>query len=134
MHGKTIGLCWSKKALTISSVKRYNPRLMNSYAIIQTGGKQYRVAEGETLKVEKLDGKAGDQVKLDVLFAKSEDKAHVGKPSVSGASVTAEVVRQFRAPKIIVYKERQKKVYKKTQGHRQWLTELRIKTISLPNV
>jgi large subunit ribosomal protein L21 len=107
---------------------------MNSYAIIQTGGKQYRVAEGETLKVEKLDGKAGDEVKIeDVLFAKDADKTVTGRPNISGASVTAEVVRQLRAPKILVYKERQKKVYKKTQGHRQWLTELRIKTISLPN-
>ena len=106
---------------------------MNSYAIIVTGGKQYRVAEGETLKVEKLDGKAGDEVKIDdVLFAKADDKSVTGRPKISGATVTAEVVRQFRAPKIIVYKERQKKVYKKTQGHRQWLTELRIKTITLP--
>lgn len=106
---------------------------MNSYAIVQTGGKQYRVAEGEVLKVDKLEAKPGDQVTLDdVLFAKSEAKSHAGRPKVSGASVTAEVVRQLRAPKIIVYKERQKKVYKKTQGHRQWLTELRIKSISLP--
>src|SRR5581483_10863576 len=104
--------------------KSYHPRLMNSYAIIQTGGKQYRVAEGDTLKVEKLDGKAGDEIKIEsVLFAKADDKLLTGRPSISGAAVTAEVVRQFRAPKILVYKERQKKVYKKTQGHRQWLTE-----------
>jgi large subunit ribosomal protein L21 len=105
---------------------------MNQYAIVQTGGKQYRVAEGETLKVEKLEGKAGEEVKLEVLFAKNGDKTLAGRPKVSGASVTAEVVRQLRAPKIIVFKQRQKKVYKKTQGHRQWLTELRIKQISLP--
>ncbi|MFN0117542.1 MAG: 50S ribosomal protein L21 [Elusimicrobiota bacterium] len=106
---------------------------MNSYAIVQTGGKQYRVAEGETLRVEKLEAKAGEEVKIsDVLFAKSDSKILTGRPLISGASVTAEVVRQFRAPKIIVYKERQKKVYKKTQGHRQWLTELRVKQISLP--
>jgi large subunit ribosomal protein L21 len=106
---------------------------MNSYAIVVTGGKQYRVAEGETLKVEKLEAKAGDEIKLDqVLFARADDKSITGRPKISGASVTAEVVRQFRAPKILVYKERQKKVYKKTQGHRQWLTELRIKQISLP--
>ena len=106
---------------------------MSSYAIIQTGGKQYRVAEGDVLKVEKLPAKSGEEVKIDeVLFAKNDGKSLVGKPKISGASVTAEVIRQFRAPKIIVYKERQKKVYKKTQGHRQWLTELRIKNISLP--
>lgn len=106
---------------------------MNSYAIVQMGPKQYRVAEGETLKVEKLTAKQGEEVKIDnVLFAKNGDKSIAGRPKISGASVTAEVVRQFRAPKIIVFKQRQKKVYKKTQGHRQWLTELRIKSISLP--
>ena len=108
---------------------------MSSYAIIQTGGKQYRVAEGDVLRVEKLEAKAGEEVKLeDVLFAKQEDKALAGRPTISGASVTAQVIRQFRAPKIIVFKQRQKKVYKKTQGHRQWLTELRIKQISLPSL
>jgi large subunit ribosomal protein L21 len=66
------------------------------------------------------------------VFAKNGDKALTGRPKISGASVTAEVVRQLRAPKVIVFKMRQKKVYKKTQGHRQWLTELRIKQISLP--
>jgi large subunit ribosomal protein L21 len=106
---------------------------MSEYAIIKTGGKQYRVAPGETLKVEKLEAKAGDEVKIDeVVFAKNGDKALTGRPKISGASVTAEVVRQLRAPKVIVFKMRQKKVYKKTQGHRQWLTELRIKQISLP--
>ena len=108
---------------------------MNSYAIVQTGGKQYRVAEGEILKVEKLEANAGDEIKLnDVLFAKTEDKSVAGRPKISGATVTAQVVRQLRAPKIIVFKQRQKKVYKKTQGHRQYLTELRIKSISLPKI
>jgi large subunit ribosomal protein L21 len=106
---------------------------MNSYAIIQTGGKQYRVAEGDVLTVEKLEAKAGEEIKLDdVLFAKSDGKAVSGRPKISGASVVAQVIRQLRAPKIIVFKQRQKKVYKKTQGHRQYLTELRIKSISLP--
>ncbi len=106
---------------------------MNSYAIVVTGGKQYRVAEGDTLKVQKLEAEKGQEIKLDeVLFARTDDKSFLGRPKVSGASVTAEVVRQFRDKKILVYKERQKKVYKKTQGHRQWLTELRIKQISLP--
>ena len=106
---------------------------MLSYAIIKTGGKQYRVAEGETLKVEKLTAKAGEEIKIDdVIFAKTDGKAHTGRPKITGASVTAQVIRQLRAPKIIVFKQRQKKVYKKTQGHRQYLTELRIKQISLP--
>jgi large subunit ribosomal protein L21 len=106
---------------------------MNTYAIIQTGGKQYRVAEGDHLKVEKVEAKAGEEITLsDVLFARNEGTRLAGRPKVVGASVTAEVIRQLRAPKIIVYKERQKKVYKKTAGHRQWLTELLIKNISLP--
>lgn len=104
-----------------------------SYAIVQTGGKQYRVQEGDVLKVEKLEAKAGEEVQLsEVLFARSEDKTVAGRPKVSGASVTAEVIRQLRAPKVIIFKQRQKKVYKKTIGHRQFLTELRIKSISLP--
>ena len=107
--------------------------MKNSYAIVKTGGKQYRVAEGDVLKVEKLEAKAGEEVTLqEVLFARNEDKTLAGRPQVSGASVTAQVIRQLRAPKIIVFKQRQKKVYKKTIGHRQWLTEVRIKQISLP--
>ena len=106
---------------------------MNQYAIVRSGGKQYRVAEGEVVTVDKLEAETGQEVKLDqVIFAKNGDKSFLGAPSVNGASVTAQVIRQLRAPKIIVYKERQKKVYKKTQGHRQYLTELRIKQISLP--
>ena len=106
---------------------------MDSYVIVQTGGKQYRVSEGDEIRVEKLQAKAGEEVQLeDVLFARAEGKSLSGRPNINGASVTAQVVRQFRGPKIIVFKQRQKKVYKKTQGHRQWLTELRIKSISLP--
>ncbi|MBV9080091.1 MAG: 50S ribosomal protein L21 [Elusimicrobia bacterium] len=106
---------------------------MNPYAIVRTGGKQYRVAEGDVVTVDKLEAEAGQEVTLEqVLFAKNGEKSLTGQPSINGASVTAQVIRQLRAPKIIVYKERQKKVYKKTQGHRQSLTELRIKSISLP--
>ena len=106
---------------------------MNQYAIVRSGGKQYRVAEGEVVTVDKLEAETGQEVKLDtVIFAKNGEKSFTGTPSVNGATVTAQVIRQLRAPKIIVYKERQKKVYKKTQGHRQYLTELRISKISLP--
>lgn len=106
---------------------------MTSYAIVRTGGKQYRVAEGEIVKVEKLSAKKGEEVQLeDVLFASNDGKKLTGRPKIPGAKVTAEVVRQIRAPKIIVFKQRQKKVYKKTQGHRQYLTEILIKHINLP--
>ena len=106
---------------------------MNQYAIVRSGGKQYRVAEGEVVTVDKVELAVGQEVKLEeVLFVKNGDKSFTGVPAVNGASVTAQVIRQLRAPKIIVYKERQKKVYKKTQGHRQYLTELRISKIILP--
>src|SRR5436189_6426987 len=99
---------------------------MAGYAIVKTGGKQYRVQEGDVLKVEKLEAKLGEEVKLgEVLFAKSEDKTVAGRPQVSCASVTAEVIRQIRAAKVIIFQQRQKKVYKTTIGHRQWLTERR---------
>ena len=108
---------------------------MDQYVIIQSGGKQYRVGEGDTVKVEKINGKAGDDVKLeDVLFVRNEGKSIVGQPTVSGASVTAQVIRHVKAPKVIVFKQHRKKVYRKTQGHRQSLTELRIKQISLPKI
>jgi len=108
---------------------------MDSYAIVQTGGKQYRVVEGDTLKVERLEGKAGEEVKLsDVLYIRNDGKSFAGRPTVSGAAVTAEVLRHVRAPKIIVFKQHRKKVYRKTQGHRQTLTELRIKHISIPKI
>ena len=119
----------------LSSTKRNDiiRGIMTSYAIVKTGGKQYRVAEGDILRVEKLSAKEGEEIKLDdVVFANSNGKPQVGRPKIMGATVTAQVIRQIRAPKIIVFKQRQKKVYRKTQGHRQWLTELQIKNISLP--
>ena len=108
---------------------------MKSYAIVQTGGKQYRVGEGDTLKVEKIEAKTGEEIELpDVLFVRQEGKSIPGLPKIAGALVKAEVIRQIRAPKVIIFKQHRKKVYKKTQGHRQYLTELRIKQISVPKV
>ena len=100
------------------------------YAVIVTGGKQFRVEAGNTVLVEKLPVKAGEEVVLDkVLIVGDENKATIGRPVVEGAKVIASVVRQMRAPKVIVFKKRSKKGYKKTQGHRQYLTELKIKEI-----
>jgi len=102
------------------------------YAVIQTGGKQYKVEEGKKIFVEKLSAKAGDEIVLDrVLFIGSPDKVSVGRPTVEGASVVARVLAQKRAPKIIVFKKRSKKGYKKTIGHRQYITELEIKKIKV---
>lgn len=100
------------------------------YAVVQTGGKQYRVEEGSSIQIEKLETEAGKEVVLDkVLLIGDGDKVTIGRPMIAGATVTADVVRQFRAPKIIVFKKRSKKGYKKTQGHRQNLTEIKIKSI-----
>ena len=102
------------------------------YAIIETGGKQYRVEQGTRLKVETLPQAKGEMIALDkVLLVKTDRGAQVGKPHVAGAKVTAEVMAQDRGPRIIVFKKRSKKTYKKWQGHRQNYTELLIKEISL---
>jgi large subunit ribosomal protein L21 len=100
------------------------------YAVIQTGGKQFKVEEGMNIVVEKLAAEPGADVVLDkVLMIADGEKATIGRPTVEGASVVAKVVRQARAPKVIVFKKRSKKGYKKTQGHRQYITELQIKEI-----
>ena len=100
------------------------------YAVILTGGKQFRVEEGNTVLVEKLPAKLGEEVVLDkVLIVGDENKATIGRPVIEGAKVIASVISQTRAPKVIIFKKRSKKGYKKTQGHRQYLTELKIKQI-----
>lgn len=97
------------------------------FAVIKTGGKQYRVAENDIIKVEKLSGADGDAVAFEqVLMVGSEDDPVVGTPLVDGATVTGEVVRQSRAAKIIVFKKKRRKKYRRTAGHRQYQTEVRI--------
>ncbi len=102
------------------------------YAIIRTGGKQYRVAEGENLRVERLNVEAGASVKLDeVLLLGGDGDARIGNPLVAGASVEASVIRQdVRAKKVLVFKKRKRTGYHKSQGHRQNYTELRITKIN----
>lgn len=103
------------------------------YAVIKTGGKQYRVAEGQTLKVEKLEVEEGASVDFDtVLMIADGDRIEVGAPYVAGARVSATVESQGRGPKIRIIKFRRRKHYFKTQGHRQSYTELRINGISSP--
>ncbi|MBL0059087.1 MAG: 50S ribosomal protein L21 [Elusimicrobia bacterium] len=102
-----------------------------TYAVIRTGGKQYRVIPGQRVHVEKLTQNVGEDVTFsDVLFLKDGDKAEAGRPTVAGATVSGQVVRQFRDKKVLVFKKRRKKGYKKLQGHRQNLTEVLIKTVS----
>jgi len=101
------------------------------YAVIQTGGKQYRVAEGTTLKIEKLELGAGDSVEFDkVLLVQSGDAVKVGQPFVQGSKVTATVVSQGRHKKIRIIKFRRRKHHMKQMGHRQYYTEVQITGIS----
>ncbi len=101
------------------------------YAVIKTGGKQYRVTEGQTLKVEKLDVEEGAAVDFDqVLMIADGDRIQVGAPYLDGARVSATVKSQGRSPKVLIVKFRRRKHYRKTQGHRQSYTELKISGIS----
>jgi len=102
------------------------------YAIIETGGKQYKVEPGTQIKVEKISGLLGEQVIFkNVLFVKDGEKNLTGNPFLPGAEVIGEIIRQGRDKKIVVYKRRPKKGYKKTLGHRQYFTEVKIKEIRL---
>ncbi|MBD3671471.1 MAG: 50S ribosomal protein L21 [Gammaproteobacteria bacterium] len=97
------------------------------YAVIKTGGKQYRVSEGQTLRVEKLDADAGANVEFDqVLMVADGDKVTVGTPLVNGSKVTAEVTAQMRGDKVKIVKFRRRKHHRKQMGHRQYLTEVKI--------
>ena len=101
------------------------------YAIIHAGGKQYRVAPGETVRIEKVEGNPGDTVKLqDVLLVADGDKVRVGSPTVAGVTVSGTIVAQDRAPKIIDVVFRRRKASLKTKGHRQWYTGVKITEIT----
>lgn len=101
------------------------------YAVIQTGGKQYRVAEGTTLKIEKLELGTGDSVEFDkVLLVQSGDAVKVGTPFIDGGKVSATVLSQGRHKKIKIIKFRRRKHHMKQMGHRQYYTEVRITGIS----
>jgi len=100
-------------------------------AVIKTGGKQYLVTEGQRLKVEKIEGEAGSKVNLDQVFLVSKDnKVTIGKPTVGGAKVTANIERQGRSRKVIGIKYKAKVRYRRKFGHRQHFTELKIEKIT----
>jgi len=101
------------------------------YAIIRTGGKQYQVEAGDTLRVEKLEGEVGDKVELsDVLLLVDGETVAIGQPVVDGAKVVAKIVEQGRHKKVIVFKKKRRKGYQVKKGHRQMYTALNIETIS----
>jgi large subunit ribosomal protein L21 len=101
------------------------------YALVKTGGKQYRVAKDDTILVERLVAEEGEQVILrDIVMLGNGDKVTIGTPLVDGAAVSATVVRQTRGPKIIIFRRKRRKNHRRTQGHRQDLTLLKIDDIA----
>tara|TARA_Y100000590_G_C15310442_1_gene859932 strand:- start:41 stop:520 length:480 start_codon:yes stop_codon:yes gene_type:complete len=103
-------------------------------AIFKTGGKQYAVKAGQILKVEKLTGNKGDKIAFNnILALSSENEKIIGQPTVEGAKIEAKIVDQIRDKKIIVFKKRRRQNYRSTKGHRQYLTVLKIETISIGN-
>lgn len=96
------------------------------FAVIRTGGKQYKVTSGDVIAIEKLEGKEGDKVEIkDVLMVDQK----IGAPLVSGAKVLAEIVKQFRDDKVIIFKKRRRHNYRRKKGHRQYLTQVKITDI-----
>ena len=102
------------------------------YAVVKTGGKQYKMQQGDTLRVEKLPGDVGASVTFDnVLLVADGDSVSIGKPLVEGALVNGSIVEQGKAKKILVFKYKRRKRYRKKQGHRQPFTAIRIDAIEL---
>jgi large subunit ribosomal protein L21 len=100
------------------------------YAVIRSGGKQYRVAPGQTIRLEQLTGEVGAKVQLgDVLLIENDGNIQVGSPLIANAKVEATVLEQDRSKKVLVFKKKRKKQYRRTQGHRQDFTAVRIDNI-----
>jgi len=101
------------------------------YAIIETGGKQFKVKVGETLKIAKLNVEPGQEVVFDkVLFFKSDSGLKIGNPYIDGVKVKAEVIGSDKAEKVLVYRPPSKKAIHKLKGHRQWYTKIKVKEIA----
>ena len=100
------------------------------FAVIKTGGKQYRVQEGDVIYVEKLNAEVDSTVKFDVLLCGEDDDVTIGKPVVEGASVEGKVLAQDKSKKVVVFKMKSKKTYRNTTGHRQPYTKVEIQKIS----
>ena len=100
------------------------------YAVVRTGGKQFRVTPGQAVRVEKLDGGVGDSIELsEVLMVGGEGESRVGTPLVTGAKVVGTITAQGRGEKIIVFKMKRRTGYRRKQGHRQYFTEIRVDSI-----
>ena len=127
-----LGFSFAKRAQMWNYGRLFLPRKIMTYAIIKTGGRQFRVAEGDTLDVDFLDVEPGKTATFGdvLLFADGKDVSH-GKPLISGAKVTAEVVEQRKDKKVVAFKYRRRKGYHRTVGHRRKLTRVKIKSISV---
>jgi len=100
------------------------------YAVVEQGGKQYRVAEGDTIRIEKTEGSPGDEIILEkVLLVQDQEDVRVGKPFLDGVRIRAEILAQRRAKKVVIFKYKRRKGYRKKNGHRQYFTGIRIKAI-----
>ena len=99
------------------------------YAVIKTGGKQYRVAAGDVIKVEKLEGEVGQTVDFDQVLMVGGDEPKIGSPILDGAKVSAEVLEQGKADKVLIFKKKRRHKYRRTRGHRQHQTVLRVSNI-----
>ena len=101
-------------------------------AVVKTGGNEYRISKGDLIRVEKMEGKVGDQVTMkDILMISDEDKVQVGHPFLANAEITGEIVQQVRGKKVLIYKMKRRKNYRRTKGHRQTYTYIRVNEISL---
>ncbi len=102
------------------------------FAVVKTGGKEYRVSKGDVICVEKLEGKVGDQVILkEVLMVSGEEGVQLGSPTLNNVVVTGEIVREAKGKKILTYKMKKRKNYRRTKGHRQTYTYLKVNEIAL---
>ncbi len=102
------------------------------YAVIKTGGKQHKVSEGDVIAIEKINGGKGDAIVFDqILMVEKDGNVRIGRPVVEGAKVTGEILAQTKGDKLIVFKMKKRKGFSKKNGHRQQLTSMRIKEISI---
>ena len=102
------------------------------YAVLKTGGKEYRVSKGDLIRVEKLEGQVGDQITLkDVLMVSQEGEVQVGTPQLANAAVTGEIVQHIKGKKVLLFKMKRRKNYRRFRGHRQNYTYIKVNDISL---
>jgi len=102
------------------------------YAVVKTGGKEYRISKGDIIRVEKMEGKTGDQVTVkDILMVSQEGKAQFGTPYLTNATIMGEIVQEAKGRKVLTYKMKKRKNYRRFKGHRQTYTYLKVNDISL---